>query len=321
MNTKVRVKKREVVIPFEGEEMFIVPKRGGFGQPDMEGYVMASGRNTGLETDTSNPTLDTTTGGTSTTFQTGNTGIGVATGGSADIPPPSGTTSTSTSSDGAGTLGGGGATSSGTNAGDVPTGNQSSGASTTLTEASTRPETGINSPIQTGSGSGGQIVGGVTGAGQQTDTNVGAGSNTGGGANTNTGGGASTDVEIPLFPDLSNMNCTELKSEITRLSSKIATTVFPIIVANAYNNQITLAKSIDATKCTRSTTNEPLILIPSTDAIIGGGGFGGGGGGGFGEPPMDEVAPTVEEEKSNMGLFLIIGGVALIYFLTKKNKQ
>jgi hypothetical protein len=58
---KIRVKKREIVIPFDGEENFVVPKRGGFGQPDMEGYVMASGRSTGLETDTSNQTLDTNT--------------------------------------------------------------------------------------------------------------------------------------------------------------------------------------------------------------------------------------------------------------------
>jgi hypothetical protein len=45
--------KREMVIPFEGEEMFVVPKKGGFGQPDMDGYVMAVGRNTPLNTATS----------------------------------------------------------------------------------------------------------------------------------------------------------------------------------------------------------------------------------------------------------------------------
>jgi hypothetical protein len=301
---KVRVKKREVVIPFEGEELFVVPKRKGFGQPDMEGYVMATGsRTTGLETDTSNPTLETTTS-TSPTIQTGNTGVGTAIGSSADIPPPSGTTSTSTSSDGAGTLGGGSPTSSGTNAGDVPTGNQSSGGSTTLTTASTQPETGVNSTTQTGSGSGGTIVGGVTGAGQQTET-----------------GTTTTDVQIPTFPNLSSMNCTELKNEITRLSDKIATSVFPINVANAYNNQITLAKSIETNKCSRTPLTETIVINPivtPSPTGIGGGIFGGGigGGGGFGEPPSD-VAPIVEE-KSNTGILLIIGGIALIYFLTRK---
>jgi hypothetical protein len=307
---KVRVKKREVVIPFEGEEMFVVPKRKGFGQPDMEGYVMATGgRTTGLETDTSNPTLDTntntTSGGTSTIFQTGNTGIGIATGSSADVPNPRGTISVSSSSDGAGTIGGGIAVGSGTNAGDVPTGNQTQTGTTTIISASPLPETGINSPIQTGAGSGGQIEVGNMGAGQQTDT----------------GSGTNTDIEIPLFPNLSTMNCTELKSEIKRLSDKIATNVFPIIVANAYNNQITLAKGIESTKCTRVLPNEPLIITPPAPIIappIGGGIFGGGGG--FGEPPIDEVAP-IEEKKNNMGIYLIVGGIALLYFLTRKKKS
>jgi hypothetical protein len=35
--------KREAVVPFAGEENFIVPKKGGFAQPDMEGYVMVAG--------------------------------------------------------------------------------------------------------------------------------------------------------------------------------------------------------------------------------------------------------------------------------------
>jgi hypothetical protein len=301
---KVRVKKREVVIPFEGEEMFVVPKRKGFGQPDMEGYVMATGgRTTGLETDTSNPTLETTTS-TTPTIQTGNTGVSIPTGSSADVPPPSGTTSTTSTSDGASTIGGV-AIGSGTNAGDVPTGNQTQTGTTTIIGASPLPETGINSTIQTGAGSGGQIEVGNMGAGQQPET-----------VTTN------TDTEIPLFPDLSTMNCTQLASEITRLSGKIATSVFPINVANAYNNQITLAKSIETTKCNRTLPNEPLIITPPAPApiiipSIGGGIFGGGiGGGGFGEPPIDE-APIVEE-KNNMGIYLIVGGIALIYFLTRK---
>ena len=40
--TSTRMLKREKVVPFVGEENFVVPKRGGFGQPDIEGYVMVA---------------------------------------------------------------------------------------------------------------------------------------------------------------------------------------------------------------------------------------------------------------------------------------
>jgi hypothetical protein len=66
----MRVKKREVVIPFEGEEMFIVPKRGGFGQPDNENYVMAVGKTPPTSTtpqDLPNDPANTGTSGTTNT--------------------------------------------------------------------------------------------------------------------------------------------------------------------------------------------------------------------------------------------------------------
>ena len=43
MAEKRKQHRREVVIPFVGEEKFVVPKKGGFGQPDNEHYVMVSG--------------------------------------------------------------------------------------------------------------------------------------------------------------------------------------------------------------------------------------------------------------------------------------
>jgi len=315
--------KREMVIPFEGEEMLVVPKRKGFGQPDMEGYVMATGVNstlggsTTLDSPTLETTTDTTASGTSTTFQTGVGGVGVATGSSADVPPPSGTTSTSTSSDGASTISGGVATSSGTNAGDVPTGSQTSGASTTLTDASTQPETGVNSTIQTGAGSGGVVVGGVTGAGTQSGTSSSTSSGTT--SDTTTGGSATTNTEIPLFPDLSTMNCTDLTSEIARLSGIIAVSTFPTNVANAYNNQLTLAKNTSTSKCTKTLPTEPLILVPNMGI---GGGFGGGfGGGGFGSAPEEPIAGEVAPDESGkrIGIFLVLALIGGLYFLTRKS--
>lgn len=46
MPVKIKSKKelkRELVVPFIGEENFVVPKKGGFGQPDNEHFVMAIG--------------------------------------------------------------------------------------------------------------------------------------------------------------------------------------------------------------------------------------------------------------------------------------
>jgi hypothetical protein len=117
------------------------------------------------------------------------------------------------------------------------------------------------------------------------------------------------------------MNCTDLTSEIARLSGIIAVSKFSMSVANAYNNQLALAKTTSTSKCSRS-TNEPLVLIPSTDIGGGGGGIGGGGfggGGGIGEPPpSDEI---IEEEKKGgiNGLLLILGVVGVLYFLNKKS--
>lgn len=60
-------KKRELVVPFEGEEKFVVPKRGGFGQPDNEEFVMIVGAT--RQTTILEPELTPTAGSTSTSAE------------------------------------------------------------------------------------------------------------------------------------------------------------------------------------------------------------------------------------------------------------
>jgi hypothetical protein len=68
MATKIKstkLQKREAVVPFVGEEQFVVPRPKGFGQPDMEGYVMVAGTAT-IDV----PDLPTSTGMEQTTTST-----------------------------------------------------------------------------------------------------------------------------------------------------------------------------------------------------------------------------------------------------------
>jgi hypothetical protein len=63
MATKIKstkMLKREQVVPFDGEENFVVPKKGGFGQPDNENYVMVQSKDANF----SYLTAPTTTGNT-----------------------------------------------------------------------------------------------------------------------------------------------------------------------------------------------------------------------------------------------------------------
>lgn len=362
--------KREIVVPFVGEEMFVVPKRGGFGQPDMEGYVMAVGSNlildTTLNTTTSSPRpttststttptttsqptttttqpsgtspLDETTSAptTSTTsstplFQTGSTGVGsTSSGDSGGVLPSTGTTSTPTPFDpsGAGTLGGGVAVGSGTNAGDTPVGTQTQAGTTTILAPSTMPEVGSNAPSSTpntvtyGTGTIDLPSGGTgtnTGVVYDQNGNV-VSSTTSQVPVTTTSTTTTTDlppIEIPTFPDLSSMNCTDLNSEIARLSAVIAVSRFPIEVANAYNNQLATAKTLYNTKCPIKKTDEVLVLTPIGGGVRGGGIFGGGGGGIAPEEEVpQEVAP--DESGKRIGLFLVLALIGGLYYLTRK---
>jgi hypothetical protein len=98
----------------------------------------------------------------------------------------------------------------------------------------------------------------------------------------------------------------------------LATGTFSGRVVDAYNTQLATARTIRAAKCIKKEdTTTPTIILPTTP-ITGGGGFGGGGGGGLGESPI-EGTPTIEEPKSNKMIFVILGLIGLLYFLSKKS--
>ena len=275
MNTKIRVKKREVVIPFEGEEMFVVPKRGGFGQPDNEHYVMAVGNQTATPSDL--PTDGSANTGSSTA-------VPVTTAGEPIYVPSTNTTTTTE---------------------PAPT----TPPPATPQQLCVAPDLWVNGQC---------LKGGVEtpppNSAEATCVN-------GGGTWMNgacvTSNSPKNDVinTLPNFPVWSSLDCTTLKDKIAEYNAIASTSKFTQEIANAISTEIAKAQGIYNGKC-NVTPPAPIVVPP-----MGGGGFGVGGGG-FGEPPMDEVAPPpVEEKKSDMGLFLIIGGVALLYFLTKKNKQ
>jgi YD repeat-containing protein len=377
--------KREIVVPFDGEEMFIVPKRNGFGQPDMEGYVMAVGRGSnlnlgstststtssvpnvvGLETTVPRPTATTTTTSQPTTtstqtssssspfeqttsapttttsstplFQTGSTGLGsTSSGDSGGVLPSTGTTQTPTPFDpsGAGSIGGGVAVGSGTIAGDTPVGSQTQAGATTILQPSTLPEpipTTTSTPmtITYGTGTIDLPSGGTgtnTGVVYDSQGNVISSTTSQVPVTTTTSTTTGTEIppmEIPTFPDLSSMNCTDLNSEIARLSAVIAVSRFPMNVANAYNNQLATAKTLYNTKCPiKKLDDTTLVLTPIGGVVtppIGGGGGGIFGGGGGGVAPEEEVPQEVAPDESGkrIGLFLVLAIIGGLYYLTRK---
>jgi len=115
-------------------------------------------------------------------------------------------------------------------------------------------------------------------------------------------------VDLPTFPDFSTLDCTSLKDWVAKINSLLATSRFTPDIATAYNNALASANASYTTKC--YVNPSAVVVIP--DAPIGGGGFGGGGG------SADEGLPQVEEKKNNNGLFLILGVIGVLYFLTRK---
>lgn len=280
---KIRVKKREAVIPFHGEENFVVPKRGGFAQHDNENYVMVAGSST---VTTSNLPTDGTTNTTS------GTNIPVTTAGE---PIISSTTTTS-------------ATQPVITTPPVATAQQlcvSNGGlwvnGACQTSPAPEPLPAETNCINSG---GAWINGACVTSTSPKPISV-----------------ATTTVvdTLPNFPVWSSLDCTTLKDKIAEYNAILSTSRFAQNIVDAYNTEIAKAQAIYNTKCnvtppTPAPTPNPIVLPP-----IGGGIFGGGGGG-FGEPPSDAVVPPVEE-KNNMGIYLILGGLALLYFLTRKKKK
>lgn len=242
--------KREAVVPFAGEENFIVPKKGGFAQPDMEGYVMVAGTSI-VATNTPTSTSDTQT-----------------------------TTTTPT----------------------IPT-------STTITQTTNAPSTATPPTEVVTAPTVAQAPTTVTGTPQQqnvSDTPVES-------PRTTNIPVSSTQVvnSLPTFPVWDTMDCATLESEIARLKNLLAVSRFTQNIMDAYNNEITKATALKTVKC--GVTNA--VIVPT------GGGFGGGGG--IGEPPMDEQQQTEEEAKgsSKKTLWVALGILGLLYFLTKKRSS
>jgi hypothetical protein len=369
--------KNDVIIPFDGEENFVVPKKGGFGQADMEGYVMITGRGlgsaalsntqTGAGSSATDVLAGSPRGGTSgsTTVSSGSTdprfqlpSTGTPT------PPP---TPTPTPLDPTGTLGGsygGGAVGSGTNLGDAPPDTQAgTRASTIISTGIDRPELGVNTTVSSpntitfGNTRFTDLPSGGTGTSEGVIRDVSGNVITSPVSNVPvtppTDDTPQRDLpplegevisNIPLFPNLSSMNCADLTSEIARLSSIMATSKFTPEVGNAYNNQLASAKSLYENKCTRQDRGDEIIFVkppifdtptptPPTpidtpvdkpiDTPVGGGGFGGGGFGGGGgiepepeQPPVEEGTPAKKDNR--MGIIVLLAVIGGLYFLTRK---
>lgn len=291
---KVRVKKRIAVIPFEGEENFIVPKRGGFGQPDNENFVMVAGANVPPPDTPYDPS------------NTGQNGTGVP------IGQPQQPILTSD---------------------NTPTIPRTPTEPSPTTPAPATPQQLCVAPNMWVNGQ--CLQGGVEQSSAELDCINSGGLYQNGVCITSTSPKpvpqtttpttTVTDAPVvdtlPTFPVWSSLDCTTLRDKIAEYNAILSTSRFAQNIVDAYNTEIAKAQAIYNTKCNvtpPAPSPAPITILP-----VGGGGGGifggGGGGGGLGEPPTD-VAPVVEE-KSNLGLYLILGGLALLYFLTRKKKQ
>lgn len=233
---KVYVKKRELVIPFDNEHLFTVPKRGGFGQPDNENYVMVTGGNIG---NSPSPTDTTQTGGgVGTTTSTPSTTL-------PDISLPPRTTTPSTSS--------------------APT----QPITTTTTPPVFTPTTDVIPCTSFTYGSWSACTDGL-----QTRSYVGVPSGcTTTPSLTDIQARCTTDV-LPSFPNWSSLDCTSLKDWIDRINSTLSTSKFSADIANAYSNALASANASYTTKCYSSST--PIVVLPTPTTPIGGGFGGGG---------------------------------------------
>lgn len=291
MATK-RIRKRTEVIPFPDEANFVVPKKGGFGQPDNKHYVMVAGDNYAYAT------APITLGGTTTNpspSETTNTQV------STDIGTTTSTISTNQNS-GNTQQTVTGATNPRTTIQD-PTLTQEVPTTTTTstTTTSPRPQLGIDVTLET------------TTSNQPSQAQLDCEANGNIWSN-----GVCTINTIPNFPNWDSLDCSALDSQISALSNTLATGTFSGRVVDAYNTQLATARTIRAAKCIKKEdTTTPTIILPTTPTT-GGGGFGGGGGGGLGESPI-EGTPTIEEPKSNKMIFVILGLIGLLYFLSKKS--
>jgi hypothetical protein len=330
-----RANKRKLVVPFAGEENFIVPKQGGFGQPDHEEYISIDNKYANAtapirtNSPTNQPSTQIGTGIGSSTLESGNS---------------TSTSSPNQNNTGIGTTSGGGGN---TNPNPTPTPEESCTANGGMWYNNM-----CNYPINTGDGgtgggtgggtlecpSGQELVNGVCRniicpIGQElvngVCTPIATPPPTCPSGQTLVNGVCKPIVEesttpTPTFPDFSTLDCSALQSEISRIQLIISAGGLTTDLANAYNNALATAKNTYTSKCnTPSSSSSPIIIAPIPAPALGGG-FGGGiGGGGFGEPPADETNITEQTTTQSGGLswFWIVAILGGIYFLTKGSKQ
>jgi len=275
---------REAVVPFHQEELLVVPKKGGFGQPDNEKYVMVAGGTTlGGTTNAPAPSPSTTT-------QIG-TDVGTTT--STSSPTQVGTSTTTT------------VTGASTPSTSTASTQQSGQVTTPLANLPTTTTTTTTPPVVTGVGSD------TTTPSQEQltcEANGGIWSNNACVTSPKT---TTASVTLPTFPDFTTLDCAGLTTWKDNINSTLAQGRFVAEVANAYNNALTQVTTLYASKCYQQIP--PIVVLP--DVGSGGGGGIGGGGGGLGDEPTAEVS---EPTKSNSGLWLIGAIIVGVYFLTKK---
>jgi len=285
-----RANKRKIVVPFTGEENFIVPKEGGFGHPDNDEWISVESKYANLtapistNSPSNEPTTQTGTGlGTGTIAQGNTTTTHVST-------PTTTTQSSSTSTSGTDT--------------------------TTITPTLTQP---VSTTPTTSTGTTSNE--GITPPLLDTGTIPPKPKST---ISTPKSSIVPTEsiTSLPTFPDYSTLDCSALQSEISRIQLIVSAGGLTTEVANAYNTALATAKSTYTSKC-NIPSPAPVIIAPVPTPAVGGGFHGGGGGGGIGEPPADETATTEQTDttsgsgKSWLFILALIGG---LYFLTKSGK-
>jgi hypothetical protein len=270
--------KREAVIPFDGEENFVVPRKGGFGQPDNENFVMVAGSVSGtIVGDT--PRTPVGDGGSMPTDD-----------GSGNPPPPPPPPPPM----------------------DVPIKETPSDAPTKIDipyqdfASYTCDQLKGYLSILDGYK---KVIQPFPAQLPRYNAEI---------ANVNAAMTTACDVKVvmPEFPDFNTMSCNQLESFIKEKEAFLSVTRFTTPqIAEAHNNALATAKSLFTTKCPIVTVgggSGGVLITPL------GGGIGfppiGGGGGGGGEEPTTTPPPT--EKKNNWWwILLVIGGV---YLLTRK---
>jgi hypothetical protein len=300
-----RANKRKIVVPFAGEENFVVPKQGGYGQPDNEEWISIESNYANLTaTPPSGPSpTDTTQIGeglpTGTTTME-NPNYNTSTGGIHGASTPSPTTTTSTQYPTGGSVDTTTITPELTNPVSTTTSGTSSG--TTSNESTLPPllDTGVVTPPR-------DTTTGTRTLGESTTTTSTTTSNT------------FQQTQIPTFPDFSTLDCSALASQIASIESQISQGNFTAEVGTAYNNALSTAKSLYTTKCNIAS---PAVIIAPVPSVPIGGGFGGSGGG-FGEPPADEtnISEEVTNVSSNKSWLIILAILGGLYFLTKRSNN